>query len=50
MNVKNWFVAFAGGYFTWVFIRNGTLGKIFNDANRGAQDISRGLRGASRLA
>lgn len=44
------FAWMAGSYFAWVFIRNGTATKIISDTARGANDVTKGLAGAAKLA
>jgi hypothetical protein len=48
--MKNAFTAVAASYFFFVFLRNGTLTKMIDDASRGAKDITNGLKPVSRLA
>jgi hypothetical protein len=50
VKLKGMFTAFAASYFAWVFLRDGTMIKLIEDASRGAKDIAKGLRGPARLA
>ncbi len=50
MKLSKGLSAFAGVTVALILIRNGTLPKLIGDASRGAQDLSKGLVGLTRIA
>jgi hypothetical protein len=49
VRVRNAFVAFAASYFFLVGLKNGTVPKLANDINRGAQDLFKGGKTLTRI-
>jgi hypothetical protein len=44
VSIKKAFTAFAASYFVLVFLKDGTMVKLVQDASRGAQDLAKGAK------
>ena len=49
MKLSKGFTAFAASYFAIVFLKNGTLEKLTNDAARGARTFVKGSRTLTKI-
>ena len=49
MRISKAFTAFAASYFVIVFLKDGTMLKLVNDASRGASDLTKGARRLTKI-
>lgn len=49
MRIRSAFTAFAASYFALVFLKNGYMVKLIQDASRGAQDVAKGAKTLTRI-
>lgn len=49
MRLSKAFTAFAATYFALVFLKDGTMLRLVNDASRGAKTLTRGARRLTNL-